>query len=136
MPPAKIMRTKDNPARPRKRLESRLHITHCRTRFLDCPALLDFNVKCEAFQPCATVMRLTSPLVNRPPFHSRIQSVFHRHAGALRSFPSFVNSLRLLGMRHTFRRFSTEGGHSYGRDSLGDWIVARLELVIIGSGRS
>src|SRR5438094_2475307 len=34
-----------------KRLESRLHFTHCRTRFLDCPALLDFNVKCEDQTP-------------------------------------------------------------------------------------
>src|SRR5205809_3178374 len=37
-----------------KRLESRLHFTHCRTRFLDCPALLDFNVKCEDQTPPST----------------------------------------------------------------------------------
>jgi hypothetical protein len=74
-----------------------------------------------AFQPRATVMRLTSPQPGESPVPlPEMQSVFDRHAAALRSFPSFVNSLRLLAMLQTFRRFSMEGSHSYERDSLGD----------------
>jgi len=54
-----------------KRLESRLHFTHCRTRFLDCPALLDFNVKCEDQTPPSPptfphlLLPITAAIANR-----------------------------------------------------------------------
>src|SRR4029077_14878186 len=48
-------------------------------------------------------------------FFRGLDEYFCRFRRALRSLPSFVNSLRLLAMRQTFRRFSTEGSNSNDR---------------------